>query len=294
MLDLRRLQILRAVGRTGSLTAAARELSYSTPAVWQQMRRLETEAGAVLMDRHARGVRLTPAGRTLARHAETLLDAARRAEADVRRVGAGEVRVVAFASAAALTVPAAAALATEQPGARVALDDADPDEAVARLREGGADVAVVFAYDDAAPDWPAGARRHLLDERLWVVLPDAHVLAAMPAISAAQLRDVRCLRGRHGVTTAAAPTAVAYGGGDFATVKRLVATGAGVAVVPQLALEPLPPGVVARPLQEESAVRRVYALLPPDRADDGIAAAFATALGAVADTLAGEIAAVAS
>src|SRR5437764_6576598 len=69
MLNVGRLRLLHAVARLGSLTAAAAELNYSTSAVSQQISLLEREAGAPLLERHARGVRLTETGRVLAEHA---------------------------------------------------------------------------------------------------------------------------------------------------------------------------------------------------------------------------------
>src|SRR6266545_4911387 len=79
MLDLTRLRVLVALARTGSVTAAARELHYSQPSVSHHLARLEAETGAKLVQRAGRGVRLTDAGRQLAeRGAEILgrLDAA--------------------------------------------------------------------------------------------------------------------------------------------------------------------------------------------------------------------------
>src|SRR5258707_12616821 len=66
MLDVRRVLLLVEVARCGSVTAAARALSYTPSAVSQQIKRLETEAGQPLLEPHARGVTLTDAGRALA------------------------------------------------------------------------------------------------------------------------------------------------------------------------------------------------------------------------------------
>ncbi|MCZ2265209.1 LysR family transcriptional regulator, partial [Isoptericola sp. QY 916] len=72
-LDLTRLRVLAAVARTGSVTAAARELHYAQPSVSHHLARLEAEAGIALLQRAGRGVRLTEAGRLLAARAEEIL-----------------------------------------------------------------------------------------------------------------------------------------------------------------------------------------------------------------------------
>ena len=91
MLDLRRLRLLREVEARHTLRAAAEALGYTTSAVSQQLSVLEREAGAALLERVGRNVRLTDAGRVLVRHAQTLLDAAEAAEAEVAEVAAGQV-----------------------------------------------------------------------------------------------------------------------------------------------------------------------------------------------------------
>src|ERR687891_154677 len=60
--DLRLLKVLREVALRGSFSAAAEALSYSQPAVSQQIARLESQAGVKLIERQPKGVRLTAAG----------------------------------------------------------------------------------------------------------------------------------------------------------------------------------------------------------------------------------------
>ena len=72
MLDERRVDMLLAVAAHGSFTRAAGALSFSPPAVSQQMALLERDAGATLFECSARGVRLTAPGEVLVRHAEAI------------------------------------------------------------------------------------------------------------------------------------------------------------------------------------------------------------------------------
>src|SRR3954471_4326972 len=112
MLDVRRMRVLREVAVQGSFSAAAEALSYTQSAVSQQIAALEREAGAVLVERGARGVRLTEAGRELVAHAEDILarlDAAERELEAIAGLRGGRVRLVSFASAASSILPPAIA-----------------------------------------------------------------------------------------------------------------------------------------------------------------------------------------
>src|SRR5256885_10836104 len=94
MLDVRRMRVLREVATQGSFSAAAEALSYTQSAVSQQIAALEREAGTKLVERSARGIRLTDAGEALVRHTEAVLANLAEAEAELgalagRRGGPG-------------------------------------------------------------------------------------------------------------------------------------------------------------------------------------------------------------
>src|SRR5919107_1344908 len=102
MLDVRRMRVLREVALQGSFSAAADALSFTQSAVSQQIAALEREAGTVLVQRNARGVRLTEAGGALVRHADAVLARLAEAEAELEAIAglrSGRVRLSAFASA---------------------------------------------------------------------------------------------------------------------------------------------------------------------------------------------------
>jgi len=157
VLDLRRLRLLREVARRGTLAAAAEALSYSPSTVSQQLRVLEAEAGARLLEPVGRGVRLTAQGRVLVEHAEALLQGVERAEAAVAAVGpisdggspevVGEVRVAAFQTAAhAVVPPVLSVLAAAHPRLRVAVRQVEPEQALPALRAGDLDLVVAEEY----------------------------------------------------------------------------------------------------------------------------------------------------
>lgn len=66
-----------------SVSAAARRLGASPSAVSQQLTNLETAVGATLLDRSARPVRLTPAGEIFRRRAQSILNEAEQARAEL-------------------------------------------------------------------------------------------------------------------------------------------------------------------------------------------------------------------
>jgi len=289
-LDPSALRTMQAVAAAGSVSGAARLLGTSQPAVSQQVRRLERRLGTSLLERHGRSVRLTEAGEVLARHGAAVVaavDAAGQEVAALTGLRAGRVRLVAFPSSSATVVPRALALLHQRhPGVRVQLTEAEPPEALAELRAGRADVAVVFAYDDphAGPDADLDRlrTRDLLEDPLWLALPAGHPAAgATGAAGAADggpglgaLRQetwiAGCPRCRgHLLDLCAAQgfvPEISYATDDYVAVLGLVAAGLGVAVLPGLVLGTVSrPDVALRPLRPASR-RRVLAATTPDLA----------------------------
>jgi DNA-binding transcriptional LysR family regulator len=144
--------VLREVAERGSISAAARTLHLSQPAVSRQVALLERESGAALLHRAARGVVLTDAGAALLEHAEPafahLAAAAAQLEA-VAGLEAGRVRLSAFPSAGATFVTAAIGeFLRAHPGITVEYGQGTREENVRRLISGELDLAVVFRLDD--------------------------------------------------------------------------------------------------------------------------------------------------
>ena len=114
MLDVRRMQVLRAVVSSGSVTAAAARLGYTPSAISQQVAALEREAGTALLERVGRGVRPTAAGLLLTEYADAIsrqVSEAETALADLRDGQTGRLSVRYFATAgSALVAPAVARL----------------------------------------------------------------------------------------------------------------------------------------------------------------------------------------
>lgn len=159
-IDSTEMRILHALATTGSLTAAAGSLGLSQPAVSQRIKRVETRLGVPLIERQGRGIRLTTAGNILADHARTVvaeIDAALAAIDDLRGERGGSLRLVGFPSASATIVPAIMRrLDSEAPGVSLQYREAEPPGAIAMLRDGEVDCALIFDYEGAA-ELPAGS-----------------------------------------------------------------------------------------------------------------------------------------
>ncbi len=112
-----------------TVTAAAAALHLTPSAVSQQLAALEQETGHRLVERGAKGVRLTPAGEILLGHTNAVLAQLERAEAELAAYSSGEagtVTVASFATGMALVVaPAVARLAAKVPGIRLRVQDED-------------------------------------------------------------------------------------------------------------------------------------------------------------------------
>jgi molybdate transport repressor ModE-like protein len=299
MLDSRRLRLLLEIARQGSVTAAAAALDYTPSAVSQQIRTLEREIGTALLDRRGRGVVLTEPGRALARHAERIVDALGAAEAEVEAIAglrAGVLRLGWFSTAGATLVPRAIRRFRDlHPGVELVLDEGDPEECIALLREGELDLAVVYRFPLEAA-LPADLRtHHLLDDALHVALPPGHGLAARRRLELSELAGDPWIQGvRKGSTVSTLPKAcraagfepqIAFRTDDPMAWQGLVAAGIGVAVVPSLTLPTARSDITVRELDAPALVRRVSAALPPGRYTPPAAGAMVEILSDVAAEL---------
>jgi len=130
MLNLNRLALLDELHRRGSLHAVGRSLSYSPSTVSQQLKLLEREVGAELLEKAGRGVRLTRQGEILAGHAASILGLMEAAEADVAAAldePRGVLRIATFQTAALSLLPTVVDLVARQaPQLRLAVVHLDP------------------------------------------------------------------------------------------------------------------------------------------------------------------------
>ena len=273
MLDVRRLRVLREVAARGSFSAAAEALAYTQSAVSQQIAALEREAGTTLVDRTARGVRLTDAGRALVRHADAILARLADAEAELEAIAGlrgGRLRLASFPTAGASIMPVTIARFRERhPGVELSMDLAEPFEYMPRLRAGEWDIAVTNLATRKDDD--DGVHfLHVLDDPLYVALPAQHRLARNRAIRLEQLADEDWMLGSQGVCPdtsiflrscrrAGFEPRIAFHSDDYTAIQGFVAAGMGVSFIPHLALVSVRDDIVIRSLGPRAPVRHVVA-----------------------------------
>jgi DNA-binding transcriptional LysR family regulator len=274
MLDVKRLRVLREVAARGSFSAAAESLAYTQSAVSQQIAALEREAGTVLVDRNARGVRMTEAGRALVRHAEVILARLADAEAELEAIAGvrgGRLRMVSFPTAGATLAPRAIGRFRERyPGVEVTLEPRDPPESEQCLKAGECDIALTLEAGFEPIDDKAIVRHHLLDDPMYVCLPAGHPAAARREIRLADLAqdtwitsvpgtcpDARILE--RACQAAGFEPRVAFQSDDYVAIQGFIAAGVGVCLIPDLALVAVRDDVVVRPLQGRPPWRHIVA-----------------------------------
>jgi DNA-binding transcriptional LysR family regulator len=271
-LDLTSLRTLAAVVRTGSFSAAGRELGYTPSAVSQQMAALERNLGLQLFERRPRRVTPTEAAHYLLEQVEHLLELLDHLEVDVQRLAAGRagrLRIGSFESAGApIVAQVIARFLTRRRDVEISLDEGEPHELFPRVLDGDLDVALGFRYDLVPTSWPTEVRLiEVLVEDLHVIAHRQHRLASKDTVDFKQLRTERWISNRE--DTAASECLftlcasegftpnVAFRSNSFGTVRGFVSAGLGVAMIPSLAYRPDPDIValnIGRPLPRRQVV----------------------------------------
>lgn len=261
-LDPRRVLIFRTVARAGSVSAAARELGWTQPAVSQHLRSLEDEVGTPLFVRCASGVVMNEAGERLLGYADSIAADLLSAENDLEELvsGAGTVRLAAFPSAMADLVPAVIGVLTERaPSIRVKVVELEPPEALAAITSSDADVALVFEYADSKDDVTL-ASVELGNDASFAVLPIAHPLAESASVPLHALEGEQwvagCPRCRAHLESVAKASgfvpSVQFETDDFHAQQALVARTGAVTLIPGLGLKVHQrPDVVAVPVEND-------------------------------------------
>ena len=262
-MELRHLRYFIAVAEEGSLTnAAARRLHTAQPSLSRQIRDLELEVGVKLLDRGARGIELTAAGRTFLDHARLALFQVEAASEAARRAAQSDKAafVIGFLAGQELVwLPEALRiLRDEEAGVEITLASQSSPELAGALMRGKVDVAFLRREAQA----PGLAFKFLVKEPLVAVLPAGHPLAARkdirpqdfagetyitPTRVAPVLKSViEGYAARSGITLKPA-----YDAENLSSVLSLVTSTGGVTLMPLYVRMMLPASVVVRPLQGE-------------------------------------------
>ena len=270
MLDVRRLRVLREVAAHGSFSAAAEALDFTQPAVSRQIATLETEAGARLVERSARGVRLTQAGELLVGHADVILDRLTAAESQLEaltQLEGGRLRIGAPATANATLIPLAIrAFDDAHPEVHLRLDESVSSELIEALVAGDLDIAIVTDAE-RIPELPGElVLEPLMEDPLHLAVARDHPLADAPRVRMADLKDEVWIEGRDPVCAkplqAAAQAAgfeakICFESAQWLGKQGLVAAGVGVTLIPTLALATVRDDIVLRSLGPDAPRRKI-------------------------------------
>ena len=195
MPELSALEVLSAIAKTGSLSAASREVGISQQAVSARLTSIESQIGVRLVTRTTRGTQLTPAGEVVAEWADQVLDVAQRVDtglASLRAERRSRLKVAASQTVAEQLLPRwlvsfqAAALRHGAVAPEVSFNATDSEGAIAAVREGQAELGFIEIRGTLH-----GLRSRVIghDELIVVVPPDHKWVRRSAPITVAELRQ---------------------------------------------------------------------------------------------------------
>jgi LysR family hydrogen peroxide-inducible transcriptional activator len=245
-LKLKDLRYLVAVADTRHFGRAAAKCFVSQPTLSAQLRKLELYLGVQLIERRPRRVTLTPAGEEITQRARSMLESAEAIVglAQTRRDPlAGQLRLALLPTIGPYLLPLVALkIRKALPRLELMLYEYQTEPMLERLHNGDIDVGIL-----ALPVQAEGlATRALYEEPFVAALPAAHRLAARSQLRAEDpngetlllLEDGHCLRDQ---ALAVCSRSGVHEKQDFRatsieTLRQMVATGAGVTLLPALAV----------------------------------------------------------
>lgn len=280
-LDRTHLILIRELADRGSVSAAAAATGKSPSAVSQQLKLIQRQVGAVLVERSGRGIRLTDAGYALADGAATVLTAWAEAEAAwqaYRTEARGTVRIAFFYSASELLLPGVLDRLRGYPG--IELESADEDVGQTEFAPLTRDYDIVVAHRSDERRTAGGGRLkvvQLLREPLDVALPLDHRAARKRSVTPADVITDDWIAPPEGfpidrvlgavAAQAGSPVRVVLRTTHLPLMERLVAAGHGIALLPRYTTRDRSEGRFALvPLRDIRAGRYIGALARPDRA----------------------------
>ncbi|HVR89202.1 MAG TPA: LysR family transcriptional regulator [Candidatus Limnocylindria bacterium] len=289
-MELQQLRYFVAVAERRHFTRAALHLHVAQPSVSKQVRKLEDELGAILLERRKAGIALTDAGAILlpwARRVLSDIDGARSEVAGLATLERGRLSVGATPSLSTVLLPKALALYhAAHPGVALSVVEAGSRDLVRQLEAGDLDLALVIL---PVPREELFVTAPLLREDLVLAVSTTHPLAKRKVIRVSELRGVPLVMFREGydlrsVTIAACEQAgfhptFAIEGAEMDGVLRMAAAGIGVAVVPSIVVERGGPLVAVR-LAQPTLSRSVGVAFRRDRHRSRAADAFVASLRA--------------
>jgi LysR family transcriptional regulator, transcription activator of glutamate synthase operon len=244
-MDLRQLRYLVALSEERHFTRAAAREHIAQPALSQQIRRLEEELGVPLVERTTRQVTITHAGRLLVARARRILgeiDAASAELAALKGMESGRVSVGTMHTMGPIDVSLPLAIFHERhPGVELTVREQSSEELAQMLRDDTLDLAFLSVTERVESH---GLGLHqLMSEELVAVLPRDHRYARRRRLRMADLEDEEFISFREGARLrellvgagrhAGFQPEIKLESNDSGRIRRLVARGMGVAILPR-------------------------------------------------------------
>ncbi|MDF9434659.1 LysR family transcriptional regulator [Chromohalobacter israelensis] len=247
-MDIKKLRYFLAVVDAGSITAAAKRIPIAQPALTRQIRLLEERVGARLFERDRKGVSLTSAG-------QYLYNNSRRLVADLDSI-ANKTRAISDGYSDSLSIgittihpyiPSISNLISrfrgQNPGIRLTLESMLSGPQTSAILEGGIDAGILFTEEE---DEPRFAYLPLASYRMAVIVSRRHPLTEGPPKSLCAFADAPFIRFSRDSTPGSydrvdrcfqqagiVPNTVQECHDDI-TIRSLVATGMGYAIMPSI------------------------------------------------------------
>ena len=187
-ITLRQLQVFEAAARLGGYTRAAETLHLSQPAVSMQIRQLEEQSGMPLFDQIGKKVHLTDAGRTLYKHAQSILAQVNEAQLELeemRGMRRGQLNITIASTANYFAPRLLAAFCQRHPEVKVSLDVSNREHILELLKETDKDLAIMGRPPEAS-DLVA---HPFMENPLVVIAAPGHPLAQARNIPLARLNE---------------------------------------------------------------------------------------------------------
>jgi DNA-binding transcriptional LysR family regulator len=287
VVTLHQLEVFAAVVAAGSFSGAARRLGLTQPAVSLQIRGLEEHFGTVLLDRFARGVRLTEAGQQVHAHTARILMLLQDLEAAVRGetdAPAGVLHLGCSTTPGDWLLPRLLTAFRERyPNVQLNVEVTDTAIVLDRLLRRQYDLGLVggVGHTDRLEFVPFAA------DELLLIAPRDHPLASRAEVAPAELATYPFVFREEGSGTRAAaeqalerlglprlPVATVLGSGE--AVKQAVAAGVGLAFVSGATLAAHEDDLVVLPFAASPIERRIYVAMERGRSAGRLTQAFAT------------------
>lgn len=264
-MELHQIRYFVAVAESGSFTRAANRCFVSQPSLSQQISKLEDEFGQPLFDRLGRRVELTEGGRRFLDRARSILFEIEDAVRAVRDDGtSGRVRLGVLPSIAPYLLPDVLARAHQLlPAVRITIHEDFRSHLLEEISAGRLDVFL----GSLPPEKPDMEVEHLFSEDLVVAFSTSHPLASVDRVGARDLNGQKLILlgessslglqtkrffGAHQIDLEVVAQCA-----QVQSVKALVATGLGIAIIPRMAIDGTEANMAFRAIDGVRAIREI-------------------------------------